>query len=256
MTAQPTTATGAPSATLVSVARLRGDESQRVFDVLLHSLAEPGTVQHLPPLPSEVPSPAWLALALADVDVAVAVVGDAAGAGVETAELIHRATDGPIVEVPDAAIVVCLDPPGSALADVAIGTALAPEDGARVGLTAGHLDTIDGAADELTAGIALTLSGPGVPGERTVVVGGLDPAAAVHLGNVDGRFPTGFDTWLFTPGGEVMAISRSTTVRLAATAPGSTNDTDHTDHIDDTGHIDHTDHTDHSARPADQNGRS
>ncbi len=244
MTAQPTAAAVGPSAPLVAAARLRGDTSQRVFDVLLRCLAEPGTVHRLPSLPPEVSGPAWLALALADVDVAVAVIGVEGGAGAEgtTAELIRRATDAAIVGVTDAAIVVSLAQPGTALADVAIGTALAPEDGARVALAVEHVDTVDGTGEKPVDGTALTLSGPGVPGERTVVVHGLDQAAVAHLGNVDGRFPTGFDTWLFTPGGEVMAISRSTTVRMAAgTESGWMNDADDTER---------------SAASADQNRRS
>jgi phosphonate C-P lyase system protein PhnH len=220
-----------------------------------------------------------LALALADVDVAVAVVGaEGSGADRVAADLIRRATDAPIVEVSEAAIVACLEPSEQTLADVSIGTALAPEDGARVGLAVERLtltpgagyEPVDPAGDEPVRlaggdparlaggepvqGTVMALAGPGIPGERVVVVHGIDPAAIAHLGNVNGRFPTGFDTWLFAPGGEVMAISRSTTIRLVAeTELGSANDTHGANDTNDT---EDTDGSRHRAVLTEQNGRS
>lgn len=203
------------SPSLVAEARLRDDRSQRVFEVLLRTLAEPGTIMELPDLPTEVGSPAWLALALADVDVPVAASGPAAAA---TADLIGRATDAPIVAVERAAIVVVDGPLAPVLDDVAIGTSLAPEDGARLGVAvAGLVDLGSGNSTtppDGVPGVTVALEGPGVDGVRTVVIDGLDHAELRRLGNVDGRFPTGCDCWLFGPDRAVMAIPRSTTLRV------------------------------------------
>ena len=57
---------------LIASARLAGQRSQQVFDTLLRTLAEPGTVHRLPAdLPQEVPTHLWPVMALADVDVTV-----------------------------------------------------------------------------------------------------------------------------------------------------------------------------------------
>lgn len=236
------------SPALVAEARLRGDRSQQVFDTLLRTLAQPGTIHRLPALATEVAPPAWLALALADVDVAVAVVGPEAAA---TAELVTRATDAPIVDVADAAIVIetAAEAPAGAAAPapsrgrpvgsldaIPVGTALAPEDGARLGLPVDALLAVDDGIDDVgpTDGsgsdlVAIDLEGPGVDGRLRILVGGIDPADLARLGNAADRFPTGFDTWLFGPDGEVVAISRSTTVCLVDPDP-TDRPTDTTDH--------------------------
>lgn len=224
---EPST-TDRPAPALVAAARLKGDRSQQVFDVLLRTLAQPGTVHRLPELPADVPAPAWLALALADVDVAVAV--DGPGAAV-TSQLIAQATDAPIVEVDRAAIVVALGPPDgvtvAVVSQVAIGTALAPEDGARLALPVaglnGHAET-----DADTETVVVALEGPGVDGRADLAVAGLDRAVIEQLGNVAGRFPVGFDTWLFGPDGAVAAIPRSTVLTVDPTR--ETDDRPETEH--------------------------
>ncbi|MEL6983816.1 MAG: phosphonate C-P lyase system protein PhnH [Actinomycetota bacterium] len=203
------------SPSLVAEARLRENRSQQVFDVLLRTLAQPGTVMELPSLPAEVFPPAWLALALADVDVPVAATGPNAA---PVAELIGRATDAPIVAVDRSAIVVVDGPLGPTLDEIPIGTNLAPEDGARVGVAVDRLVDL-GSHGSVTPGpgmpgVLVTLEGPGVDGAIDVLIEGLDPDELRQLGNVGGRFPTGFDCWLFGPDQTVMAISRSTTLRI------------------------------------------
>ena len=63
---------------LIATARLTGHSSQRVFDLLLQTLAEPGRTLQLPvsTVHPEIPMSTWLALALADVDVAVSIEDD------------------------------------------------------------------------------------------------------------------------------------------------------------------------------------
>ncbi len=196
----------------VAEARIDGSISQQVFDLLLRTLAEPGRIQRLPVdilsdrLPG-LPKPLWLALALADVDIAVNVDDDLTG---DSATLVREATGATITPVEDAWIVVLQQPTIELLTRVNVGTAMAPELGARI---AAGVDRVASADGDSPSGMTVELSGPGVPGTRTLVVDGLDPAIADRIGTGSGVFPTGFDTWLFAPNGDVAAISRTTEVR-------------------------------------------
>ncbi|MEL7209271.1 MAG: phosphonate C-P lyase system protein PhnH [Actinomycetota bacterium] len=210
-------------------ARLTGDRSQRVFDALLRTLAEPGTIRSLPDaLPTSVPTVAWLPLALADVDVLVVITDGEGRADTAVATAVTRmvveATRATASTVPGAWLVAVLPDPAGRPAvlptGIATGTALAPEDGARVALPVASLTPGPRPATPADGPIStLTMAGPGVPTSRTVSVAGLDPTVAAALGTATGAAPTGFDTWLFTPGGSVMALSRTTTITVGPDAP-------------------------------------
>jgi alpha-D-ribose 1-methylphosphonate 5-triphosphate synthase subunit PhnH len=90
------------------------------------------------------------------------------------------------------------------VSDLLTGTALAPEDAARLTIA---VDDLDAHGDG-----AVVLRGPGVPGERRLCVRGLDRKTLLSLGRASGTFPAGIDTWLVTADGRVAAIPRSTTV--------------------------------------------
>ena len=200
--------------TSVPDARLRGSVSQRVFDVLLRTLAEPGSIRMLPDevRGRAIDEPLWLALALADVDVTVSVGGEG---GTEAEQLVHDATGARIAPVPDADIVVMPTGQGSYLDEVRVGTPLAPEQGARVAIGAAGLKSISSIPSALDSRcVAVTVSGPGVPGTRTIGVAGVRPEVFARLGTASGTFPTGFDAWIFAPGGRVVAIPRSAIVEI------------------------------------------
>ncbi|MEM9522294.1 MAG: phosphonate C-P lyase system protein PhnH [Actinomycetota bacterium] len=187
---------------------LTGAPSQLAFDAILRSLSEPGTIRQLPPAPGpDVPAAAMVALALGDIDLGVSVDNDPAH---PVAQLLRAATGVDIVEQSGAHFVVCTD--GAVpVGEMRTGTALVPEDGARLTIAVSDLAT--------TADLASTvvLSGPGVPGERLLSVDGGDAEALLALGQASGEFPAGVDTWLVTPDGRIAAISRSTTVTSTTT---------------------------------------
>lgn len=231
-------------------ARLSGIRSQQVFDGLLRTLAEPGTIRALPAgLPASVPSVAWLPLALADVDITLAVADCTGVGGTPETEALTRllveATGGDPVPLAEAWLVAVLpDSTGGTRRlppELATGSALAPEDGARVALpvrslTAGqaeasatdacaleagtgtdHTETsnaVGNVGSDRDSGLELRLRGPGVAGTRLVTVRGLDPAVAAALGTATGSFPAGFDAWLFADDGHLMALSRTTTITI------------------------------------------
>ncbi|MEM9132937.1 MAG: phosphonate C-P lyase system protein PhnH [Actinomycetota bacterium] len=201
---------------------LTGARSQAVFDTLLRTLAEPGTVLPLPAtLTAEAPRPLWLPLALADVDVRCAVIDADGGREASLEALVADACGARPAEVADADIVTYLTTPPTVDDRLDRGTALAPERGTRVGIAVGHLAVASAEAPRSPEVTRLRLSGPGVPGERLLDVtptsGSTIAAVAPGLGQAGGTFPTGLDVWLWADDGAVAAISRSTTVTVVAT---------------------------------------
>ena len=198
-------------APILAQARVSGHRSQQLFDVMLRTLAEPGTVRRLPISFDglDIPPALWLALALADVDTPVHIAGDTitSDGGGRWAEIVAGATDAPIVDVSSARIVVALSTDLDLLEQIAVGTATAPEDGARlaVAVTGLHAEARDGTQ-------RIALSGPGLPGTRRLGIDGLDHDVIDRLGQAGATFPAGFDTWLFTGAGRGAAVPRSTTV--------------------------------------------
>jgi alpha-D-ribose 1-methylphosphonate 5-triphosphate synthase subunit PhnH len=212
---------------LIATARLTGHSSQRVFDVLLQTLAEPGRTLQLPvsTVHPEIPMSTWLALALADVDVAVSIEDDPVH---PTARLVADATRASMVHLETASIIGLSHLTHDRLDRIPTGSALAPEDGAKVGLLVEELrEHAEG--DTIHSGLGavrLDLRGPGIPGSRSLWVRGLDSTLARRLGTATGVHPCGFDTWLFTPEGYVAAIARTTAVLVTDTNTTDTNTTD------------------------------
>ncbi|MDO9445774.1 MAG: phosphonate C-P lyase system protein PhnH, partial [Dehalococcoidia bacterium] len=64
--------------------------------------------------------------------------------------------------------------------------------------------------------LVLTLSGPGVDGETTLRVGGLDAAVVKARAERNWPFPTGIDLVLVDPRGRLASLPRSTTATIAA----------------------------------------
>ena len=194
---------------------LTGAPSQLAFDAILRSLSEPGTIRRLPPPPgTEVPAAAMVALALGDIDLGVSVDNDPSH---PVAQLLRAATGVDIVERSGAHFVVCTD--GAVpVGDLRTGTALVPEDGTRLTIA------VDELSNDATGAATVALSGPGVPGERSLSVTGIDVETLLALGQASGEFPAGVDTWLVTPDGRIAAISRSTTVTSTTVTSTTTED--------------------------------
>lgn len=177
---------------------LDADTAQRTFRAVLDALAHPGVPAALPAvLPAGGVPPALLpVLALADLDTPVCVLGDGEWAGALT-----TATSAPAAPLEAARLVAALRPLAAGeLGAVRTGSAEAPEDAALVTLAVPALD----------GGPALALSGPGVPGTRTVAPGGL-PTDLVAT-RAATAFPAGADVLLVTPGGAVLGLPRSTRI--------------------------------------------
>ncbi|MHA6618090.1 phosphonate C-P lyase system protein PhnH [Pseudonocardia sp. DLS-67] len=180
---------------------LDADTAQRAFRVVLDALAHPGVPADLPV--TEAPAALLPVLALADLDTPTCVLGDTvddAGDGA-WAVALGTATSAPVAALGSARLVAALRPLATGeLGAIRAGSAGAPEEAALVTLAVPALD----------GGPALTLSGPGVPGTRTVTPRGL-PAdlVATRAATV---FPAGPDLLFVTPDGAVLGIPRSTRI--------------------------------------------
>jgi alpha-D-ribose 1-methylphosphonate 5-triphosphate synthase subunit PhnH len=176
---------------------LDGDTSQRTFRAVLDALARPGLPALLPG--ADVPAALLPVLALADLDTPACVLGDTAEG--DWVGALTTVTSAPVAPIGDARLVAALRPlaPGE-LAAVRTGSAGAPEEAALVALAVPALD----------GGPALTLTGPGVPGTRTVAPRDLPPDLVATRAAT--AFPAGADLLLVTPDGTVLGIPRSTRI--------------------------------------------
>lgn len=186
--------------------RLEGHGSQQAFDCLLRALAEPGTVRRLPDAAriDHLHPVTTLALALADVEVGISVDGD------DRSPLAHDLADrtgATVAPLAAALLVVATRPDPDLIAGCARGSALEPERGARVALAC------TGIGDGVPEATTVRLAGPGVPGTRAVTIGvGRAVVEAVIAANRS--FPAGIDVWFTSADGDVVALSRSTTVTI------------------------------------------
>jgi alpha-D-ribose 1-methylphosphonate 5-triphosphate synthase subunit PhnH len=190
----------ASSPELAQLARLDRRTSHAVFMTLLRSLAEPGTVRDLPQLDASLFAGV---LALADVDATFSVDDEIDHPVVST---LAAVTGSRPVAIADADLVVLTN--GLELLDkVGRGSALRPEDGARLFLP---VTSFDGAP-------VVDLSGPGVPGRRRLAASGIGVDDLLRLGDASGAFPCGIDTWLIDPHGSVVGLPRTTTITTTMT---------------------------------------
>lgn len=180
--------------------------AQQVFRAVMSALAEPGRI--VPVAPAVAPpdglfaTSAAILLALADYETPVWLAPPLRGAGVES--FIRFQTGAPLVADPTRAAFAVADAAGFAgLEGFSIGTLAYPDRSATVILQ----------VEALAGEGPLTLTGPGIPGSRTLGVrpppDGLVPALSANRA----LFPRGVDLILAAPGA-IAGLPRSTAVVL------------------------------------------
>jgi alpha-D-ribose 1-methylphosphonate 5-triphosphate synthase subunit PhnH len=175
--------------------------SQLVFRAALDALARPGTVHRLPDA-AHAPAALLPVLALADLGTTVCVLGDG-----DWGCAVRSTTSAPPSEVAGARLVAALRPVSIAeLAEVRVGTAAAPEDGALVCF----------AVEDLGSGQLFRLRGPGVPGVGDVRVAGLPAGFAECRRQLVAGYPAGFDVLFVTADGRVAGVPRTTVMEEEA----------------------------------------
>lgn len=185
--------------------RLSPLTSQAVFRILLASLAEPGRVFQLPATLAE--PEAGFAVGPGIVPLALAVIGSkiAISGAPKWEARICQATGASIGDIAEASLVAIYGPADPAIiSQLRRGSAIAPEDGAKVGLGCDAL--IAAGPGEVT----VELSGPGVPGRIRLGVDGISSDVFDALRAVNAYFPAGLDVWLVDQRGQVAGLPRST----------------------------------------------
>lgn len=186
-------------------------DAQQHYRLLLDSMARPGKINIMPEM--ELTAPAGIhaagalaAFALLNADVSYYVEGPGAYE-VGRYLLVNTAARPEAVGEAD---YIFMD--GSVAAEllrqVKVGTLPYPEEGATV------VVAVEGLAGE-GEGLALQLSGPGVPGERILYVAGLDRSFFGTLAEINSEFPLGIDVILTDEGRRIACLPRSTKVRMA-----------------------------------------
>jgi alpha-D-ribose 1-methylphosphonate 5-triphosphate synthase subunit PhnH len=183
-------------------------DAQEHYRLVLDSMARPGKINVMPRLELTTPqgihaAGALVGFALLNSDVSFYVDGPSAE-DVSLYLLVN--TSAKPAEAEDADYVYLN---GTAAAEILYrlktGTLPYPENSASVIV----------AVEELggETGLVLTLSGPGVDGERQLQVAGLDTALLEALVTINAEFPLGIDLVLTDPMGRIACIPRSSRVR-------------------------------------------
>ena len=188
-------------------ARITEELAQRVFDVLLRTISEPGKVLSLPNevISKSLPLNLWLPLVLSDVDTTVHI----GTSDIDHQRLVFDAS-GAIPKALTEADIVVLDQSNSErISNVRTGTALAPELGAKVAL---NVTRFNAQTDNSENSVSLQFQGPGINGSRDIQITGMSLNVLNKLGTNSGPYPQGFDTWLFSEDGLVISIPRTTRI--------------------------------------------
>jgi len=183
-------------------------DAQAHYRLLLDSMARPGKINVMPQLELTTPrgihaAGALVGFALLNSDVSFYVDGLAA----EDVSLYLLVNSSARPAEAEEADYVYLD--GTAAAEILYrlktGTLPYPESSA----------TVIVAVEELggETGLVLTLSGPGVDGERRLAVAGMGTALLEALVTINAEFPLGIDLVLTDPTGRIACIPRSSRVR-------------------------------------------
>lgn len=180
-------------------------DSQRVFRALLRATSRPGEIIVLPETGDGAVE--VVLLTLLDVEVTFCVLGP--GGARELEERLLGATGTRAAPVEEA--VFALIPGGDsdgAMLDLRRGTLEAPEKGATAIYGVKRL-TENGPK-------TLTLSGPGVSGNRTLGVEGLSAEELEAIRESRAYYPLGVDVYLVDEAGSLVGLPRSTRIEVGS----------------------------------------
>lgn len=178
-------------------------DSQRSFRALLLATARPGEICHLPEV-GDAQAHELALMALLDHEVSFAVVGEGAQDAQDVLLLLTESRTAPLSEA-DFVLVLGGDSRGG-LSELKRGTLEEPEVGAAAVYAVGEISDL--------APLVLRLSGPGVPGERTVGIKGLANAEVEAIQEARAHYPLGVDVYLVSREGSVLGLPRSTQIEV------------------------------------------
>lgn len=192
----------------------REHESQRVFRRLLEAFSRPGRCVRIEPLEPLVPFAAALALGrcLLDDAVSYAVIG-AETAARQLGSLLEKETRARAAEPEKADFLwVCgAENAAGCFARAGRGSAEAPQGGATVFCC---LETPPGVRSAQR--LLVRLAGPGIEAATGIApeMEGIPLAVWEELASVNAEFPLGVESVFLQPEGRLMAVPRSTRIRI------------------------------------------
>lgn len=192
-------------------------DTQTIYRLLLNLMARPGEIGHVGSSASKIgvlPGAGDMALALAftllDSEVGYAV--DIESLPALAGNIRLRTLSHPVsAEAADYIFADGAGAPGEWVSKIRKGTLSEPEMGATVILKVASLEP--GLAGAQTDAIGLTLAGPGIKDVTYLQVGGLDHRWLAARESWNEEYPTGVDLILFTQGGMLAALPRTTQVK-------------------------------------------
>ena len=184
-------------------------DAQTHFRLIMDSMARPGKLNVLngiaiDPPESLNPAAAFIGLALLNGDVSFYAAHNPNA--IADYFISNTATQPAPADEADFLFLAGTDSP-DALIDAKIGTLTYPDTSATaiIAVTAIHPEPQTGVLPEL----ALTVQGPGVNGQKTVYVQGLNPNLLTALRHKNAEYPLGIDAILTDPQGRICCLPRS-----------------------------------------------
>lgn len=190
-------------------------DSQATFRALLLATARPGEPIGLAVEGGTAPEAALRVLL--DREVTFAVIGDnSAETDVSLAGRLADETGAGVAPVSGADFLLVLGASVGCLAEAKRGTLEEPSEGATAVCAVGRLGTDGGASADALADVSLRLSGPGIEGESTLFVGGMEIVDAEAIRQSRAYYPLGVDVYLVDEAGFVAGLPRSTRVEVVS----------------------------------------
>ncbi|MBC7923113.1 MAG: phosphonate C-P lyase system protein PhnH [Ferruginibacter sp.] len=181
-------------------------DSQRHFRIIMDSMARPGKLNRLHdvvihPPPEINPASALVGLALLNADVSCFSPADAEAVAAyfvaNTASRLQPAAEADFLFLRG-------DAASGALAQAKTGTLAYPDTGAFV-----VIDVVQLSKQPVADALVLRLAGPGVPGEETVFVRGLNADLLAAIRDKNAEYPLGVDAILTDQEDRILCLPRS-----------------------------------------------
>ena len=194
-------------------------DAQEHYRLLLDAMARPGKINILPRMQLATPpgltsAAALVGFALLNADVSFFV--DGANPDDAARYLLANTSSRP-VDTHEADFVFASGAaPATLVETMKKGSLPYPEEGATIILNVMALATEPQGLGHGEDGLALTLRGPGVAGERTFFVRGLNATLVEALQQSNAEFPLGIDAILTDGDGRVACIPRSSRIHWKA----------------------------------------
>lgn len=182
-------------------------DAQQHFRLLLDSMARPGKINTFPS--SDIVPPAGLnqaatltGFALLNVDTNYHIIGENR-ADIATYLLVNTAAQQVGIDMADY-IFLPGNYNGDGLKDVRVGTPVYPEDSATLIITVEAISS-----EVIQNALLISLKGPGVNGEATVFVKGINPLLLNYIKEQNIEYPLGIDLIITDGQNNILCIPRS-----------------------------------------------